>query len=311
MNLDHMLAQLRGTLAADVPHPDSFSQEAPRCVQRGCNRPASIKDNGEYAKSCKPCRIRRAKSCKRRRKALIAQGGCRRCAYRPRLQGDFLCARCRQDRHAERAQKRQDAIDAAAIDEFAAKPEKAHRASNLDRGVSPERKAGAGGDCGVLVTAARPRSEAERDMAVVADEREVASPILIPHLRARPMVGFLGVEPSLAVGHLLISEMHQFFQNLGSAFDLSVGDFTIDFRVSQDVPNGEGKGHSIWTSPTIAVVPRIVRVSVLAEQLLQSLPGLIGGVYLALNLKDAVVLKKLSEPMKNWRFAVYRSSNGE
>ena len=137
MNLDHMLAQLRGTLPAAVPHPESFSQEAPRCVQRGCTRPASIKADGEYAKSCKPCRIRRAKSCKRRRKALIAQGGCRRCAYRKRLAGDFLCQRCRDERDAERAQKRQDAIDAATIDQFAAKPDKAHRASNLDLGVSP------------------------------------------------------------------------------------------------------------------------------------------------------------------------------
>ena len=66
-----------------------------------------------------------------------AQGGCRRCAYRKRLPGDFLFARCREDRDAERAQKRQDAIDSAAIDEFAAKPDKAHRASNLDIGVSP------------------------------------------------------------------------------------------------------------------------------------------------------------------------------
>ena len=66
-----------------------------------------------------------------------AQGGCRRCAYRKRLKGDFLCQRCRDDRDAERAQKRQDAIDAAAIDEFAARPEKAHRASNLDCGRSP------------------------------------------------------------------------------------------------------------------------------------------------------------------------------
>ena len=32
---------------------------------------------------------------------------------------------------------RQDALDAAAIDAFAAKPETAHRASNLDIGVSP------------------------------------------------------------------------------------------------------------------------------------------------------------------------------
>ena len=136
MNLDHMLAQLRGTLPADVPHPESFSQERPRCSQRRCRQPVDIKKNGEYAKSCRSCLRRRARSCRRRRKVLTAQGGCRRCAYRPRLKGDFLCARCREDRYIERAQKRQDAIDAAAIDEFAAKPDKAHRASNLDMGVS-------------------------------------------------------------------------------------------------------------------------------------------------------------------------------
>ena len=36
-----------------------------------------------------------------------------------------------------RAQLRQDAFDAAAIDEFAAKPERVHHAGNLDCGVSP------------------------------------------------------------------------------------------------------------------------------------------------------------------------------
>ena len=35
------------------------------------------------------------------------------------------------------AQKRQDAIDAAAIDEFAAQPERVHEASNLECGISP------------------------------------------------------------------------------------------------------------------------------------------------------------------------------
>ena len=137
MKLDHMLAQLRGTLPADVPHPESFSQARPNCVQRGCSKPVAIKKNGEYAKSCSGCLRRRARSCRRRRKALAAQGGCRRCAYRKRLQGDFLCQRCRDDRDRERAQKCQDAIDAAAIDQFAAKPDKAHRASNLDLGISP------------------------------------------------------------------------------------------------------------------------------------------------------------------------------
>ncbi|MCY3820960.1 MAG: hypothetical protein OXH52_16645 [Gammaproteobacteria bacterium] len=75
--------------------------------------------------------------CKRRRAALVAEGGCRRCAYRKRAEGDFLCERCREDRDIERAQKRQDAQDAAVIDEFAAKPDRAREPSNLDCGVSP------------------------------------------------------------------------------------------------------------------------------------------------------------------------------
>ena len=137
MNLDLMLAQLRGTLAADVPHPESFSQAPPTCSQRGCRRPCAVKANGDFAASCQPCLDRRAASCRRRRGALSAEGGCSRCAYRKRLRVDFLCARCREHRDIERAQKRQDAIDAAAIDEFAAKPDRAHRASNLDIGVSP------------------------------------------------------------------------------------------------------------------------------------------------------------------------------
>ena len=137
MNLETLIAQWSGKAPPGfVPHA-VIRQEAPRCVQPRCGRPASLKANGEYAKSCELCRIRRAKSCKRRRKALVAQGGCRRCAYRKRLEGDFLCARCREDRDIERAQKRQDAIDAAVIDEFAAQPDRAHRASNLDIGVSP------------------------------------------------------------------------------------------------------------------------------------------------------------------------------
>ena len=101
------------------------------------NKISEATRTGEYARSCESCRIRRAKSCKRRRAALVAEGGCRRCAYRKRLPGDFLCQRCRHDRDAERAQNRHDAIDAAAIDEFAAKPERVHKASNLDLGISP------------------------------------------------------------------------------------------------------------------------------------------------------------------------------
>ena len=137
MELQTLIAQWSGKLPPGFVPPAVMRREPPQCVQPRCRRPASLKPDGEYAKSCEPCRIRRAKSCKRRRAALVAQGGCRRCSYRKRLPGDFLCERCREDRDAERAQKRQDAIDAAAIDEFAAKPDKAHRASNLDMGMSP------------------------------------------------------------------------------------------------------------------------------------------------------------------------------
>ena len=137
MDLDTLIAQWSGKLPPGfVPHT-VIRREPPRWVQRRCSKPASLKANGEYAKSCERCRIRRAKSCKRRRAALVAEGGCRRRAYRKRLEGDFLCAPCREDRDMERAQKRQDALDAAAIDEFAAQPDKSHRASNLDCGISP------------------------------------------------------------------------------------------------------------------------------------------------------------------------------
>ena len=45
------------------------------------------------------------------------------------------CSRCLERR--ARSCKRQDAIDAAVIDELAAKPDKAHMPSNLDCGISP------------------------------------------------------------------------------------------------------------------------------------------------------------------------------
>ena len=138
MELSTLIAQIDGKLPEGFVPPAVLPKApAPECSLKGCRNPAAIKKDGTFAHACAPCLARRAASCRRRRAALAAEGGCRRCAYRKRLQGDFLCERCRKQRDAERAQKRQDAIDAAAIDEFAAKPETAHRASNLDLGVSP------------------------------------------------------------------------------------------------------------------------------------------------------------------------------
>ena len=137
MDLQLIIAQWSGALPPGFVRPAPIPQTAEtRCQQPRCNGTVALKRDGTPAKSCQRCLDRRAASCRRRRKALTAEGGCRRCAYRKRLPGDFLCERCREDRDAERAQKRQDAIDAAAIDEFTAKPDKAHRASNLDLGVS-------------------------------------------------------------------------------------------------------------------------------------------------------------------------------
>ena len=132
MKLELMLAQLRGTFTTTFVPLDW-----PSCARTGCRRPVAVKRNGDPAKSCSRCLKRRAESCRRRRAHYVAQGGCRRCAYRKRVEGDFLCPRCRNDRDIERGQKRHDANDAAVIDEFAAQPDKFHRESNLDCGVSP------------------------------------------------------------------------------------------------------------------------------------------------------------------------------
>ena len=138
MDLQLLIAQWSGKLPEGFVRPASLKTGLAQCaMKQRCRNKVAIKSDGTPARACQPCLDRRARSCKRRRAALVAEGGCRRCAYRKRLEGDFLCERCREDRDIERAQKRQDAIDAAAINEFAAKPDKAHRASNLDIGVSP------------------------------------------------------------------------------------------------------------------------------------------------------------------------------
>ncbi len=137
MDLETLIAQWNGKLPDGFVRPAILGTGLATCQHRRCKRKVAIKRDGTPAKACQRCLDRRAASCRRRRAAKVAEGGCRRCAYRNRLEGDFLCARCREERDIERAQKRQDAIDAAAIDEFAAKPERAHRASSLDMGISP------------------------------------------------------------------------------------------------------------------------------------------------------------------------------
>ena len=137
MDLSLLVAQWSGQLPEGFVRPAILETDLPVCKHKRCRNKVAIKRDGTPAHACQRCLERRARSCKRRRAALVAEGGCRRCAYRKRLEDDFLCARCREERDVERAQKRQDAFDAAAIDEFAAQAERVHKASNLDCGVSP------------------------------------------------------------------------------------------------------------------------------------------------------------------------------
>ncbi|MYE01217.1 MAG: hypothetical protein F4Y03_08040 [Alphaproteobacteria bacterium] len=137
MELQTLIAQWSGKLPPGFVPPPRLETGLAECGHKRCRNKVAIKRDGTPAHACQKCLDRRARSCKRRRAALVAEGGCRRCAYRKRLEGDFLCERCREERDIERAEKRQDTLDAAAIDEFAAKPDRAHEPSNLDCGVSP------------------------------------------------------------------------------------------------------------------------------------------------------------------------------
>ena len=181
MDLQFLIAQWSGKL------PPGFVP--PAKLQNGL---------AECAHECQNCLDRRARSCRRRRDALLAEGGCRRCAYRKRVEGDFLCERCREDRNIERAQKRQDAIDAAVIDEFAAQPDRAHRASNLDLGISPwNARPKPEPSAAYWSPLPEPGAAADPGMALVADERTPAPSVLIrnPGSRRRSPV-FSAIKPA-------------------------------------------------------------------------------------------------------------------
>ena len=180
MDLSTLVAHWTGQLPPGFVLP-AIAHSLPTCRHTRCKRQVAIKNDGTPAKSCQQCLDRRAASCRRRRAALTAEGGCRRCAYRKRLEGDYLCRRCRDERDVERARKQQDAIDAAAIDDFAAQPDRAHnREQSGLRRLSLERKAEAAAQRRVLVAAAGSRAGRRPGLAVVAGQRQAAPALLIP-----------------------------------------------------------------------------------------------------------------------------------
>ena len=140
MDLDTLIAQWSGKAAAGLRSarrpPRGAATVQAQALQR---KPAAVKKDGTYAHACSQCLARRCPVVQApQASADAAEGGCRQVRVpQAAPEGDFLCQRCRDERDVERARKRRDAIDAAAIDAFAAQPERVHKASDLDRGISP------------------------------------------------------------------------------------------------------------------------------------------------------------------------------
>lgn len=103
-----------------------------RCTEKGCQRPRGTKADGSLYTTCDPCRERHNRNQRRRSAELRDEGGCSKCAYRPRIEGDTLCEQCREQADA----KADIRMLANAIDEWAAKEEPELEPSAEDCGVS-------------------------------------------------------------------------------------------------------------------------------------------------------------------------------
>ena len=87
MDISTLIAQRSGELPPGFVPPARLQTGLAECAHKRCRNKVAIKRDGTPAHACQPCLDRRARSCARRRKILVAQGGCRRCAYRKRLEG--------------------------------------------------------------------------------------------------------------------------------------------------------------------------------------------------------------------------------
>ena len=85
MDIQLLIAQWSGQLPPGFLPPAGRQTGSAECAHKRCRNKVAIKSDGTPAHACRNCLDRRARSCKRRRAARAAQGGCRRCAYRKRL----------------------------------------------------------------------------------------------------------------------------------------------------------------------------------------------------------------------------------
>ena len=73
MDLQLLIAQWSGALPPEFVRPAVLDTRLATCRHRRCRNKVAIKKNGEPATACASCLARRARSCKRRRKALVAK----------------------------------------------------------------------------------------------------------------------------------------------------------------------------------------------------------------------------------------------
>ena len=179
MDLQLLIAQWTGALPPGFVRPAILDTGLATCQHKRCKNKVAIEADGAPAKACRRRLERRAASCRRRRAHFVAQGGCRRCAHRERVKGDFLCERRREDREIERA-------------EAPGQPRRRHhrrvrrkarqgapREQPEPRRLAVERPAEAGALGGLLVAAAGSTAEGDRGMAALDQRRGLALPLLL------------------------------------------------------------------------------------------------------------------------------------
>lgn len=113
----------------------------PTCSGKRCTRPAAAKPDGTWYKQCQPCLDRRRANNRRSFAKSRAEGrDCSRCSSHPRIPGDFLCRRCRDERTAAKEDRRAaKALDQelANVDALLDEGGRKRTPSKLDQGISP------------------------------------------------------------------------------------------------------------------------------------------------------------------------------
>ncbi|MDE0053588.1 MAG: hypothetical protein OXT64_04940, partial [Gammaproteobacteria bacterium] len=71
MDIQFLVAQMSGKLPEGFVRPAVLDTALPECAHRRCHHKVAIKRDGTPAHACQGCLDRRARSCKRRRAALV------------------------------------------------------------------------------------------------------------------------------------------------------------------------------------------------------------------------------------------------